>query len=309
MGADLLTYRPWRGQSHPPIYAVRPIAAVALRTIFRRKLFWALYGLGLMIFLLFFFGQYLLAWSESQLTESTVRVAGARFEPAQLVSVFRGVLKLDGRTGEMYFNFFWYQGYMIIIILALAGSILIGNDLQQGSLPFYLSKPLSRSHYVLGKCLALAVFINLLTTVPAVILFVQYGLLETSWDFFLDYAHLLAGILGYGLVLTVCLSLILVATASWVRRTVPLIMTWTALFVFCRFLAAALVDQNRLHYDPKWRLIDLWNDMNLIGKSFLGLPLGDSQPEIGWAVLVLCAVCGLSLSYLVLRIRAVEIVP
>ena len=58
MGADLLTYRPWRGQYREPLASVWPIAAVALRMIFRRKLFWALYGLGLMIFLLFFFGQY-----------------------------------------------------------------------------------------------------------------------------------------------------------------------------------------------------------------------------------------------------------
>ena len=43
-------------------------------TIFRRRLFWALYALSMMIFLLFFFGQYLLAWAQSQAGESDVRV-------------------------------------------------------------------------------------------------------------------------------------------------------------------------------------------------------------------------------------------
>ena len=33
---------------------------------FRRRLFWVLYALGLLIFLMFFFGQYLLAWAETQ---------------------------------------------------------------------------------------------------------------------------------------------------------------------------------------------------------------------------------------------------
>lgn len=305
MAAELLAYRPWRGEFNHPAASVLPISRVALRMMFRRKLFWALYGLGLMMFMFFFFGQYMLSWAETQLDENSVRIAGGKVDPIQLVHILRNVLKLDGRSGEMYSTFFWYQGYMVMVILALAGSVLVGNDLQFGSLPFYLSKPLSRSHYVLGKCLAVAVFINLLTTLPAVILFIQFGLLD-SWSFFADSWRLLAGILAYGAIVTVCLSLLLIATASLVRRTVPLIMTWTALFVFCRFLANALVD--RLRYDARWRLIDLWNDTNLIGRGLLGLEPGRDQPGLGAAALIILLVCLACLFYLVLRIRAVEIV-
>ncbi len=71
---------------------------------------------------------------------------------------------------------------MVMIVLALAGSVLIGNDFRYGSLRVaYLSKPLSRRHYLLGKGLAVAVFINLLTTLPALALFVEYGLIY-SWN-------------------------------------------------------------------------------------------------------------------------------
>src|SRR5262250_666751 len=70
--AGLLHYRPWRGEFRTPLLSVWPIARIALRMIFRRKLFWALYGLGLMIFLLYFFGQYLLSWAESQGSEGSV---------------------------------------------------------------------------------------------------------------------------------------------------------------------------------------------------------------------------------------------
>src|SRR3954465_14153318 len=99
-----------------------------------------------------------------------------------------------------------------MFVRALAGSILVGNDLRFDSLGFYLSKPLSRWHYLLGKGMAVAVFINLLTTLPALALFVQYGLVE-SWDYFFDSGHLALGILGYGAVLTVSLTLLLLATA------------------------------------------------------------------------------------------------
>jgi ABC-type transport system involved in multi-copper enzyme maturation permease subunit len=307
MGASLLHYRPWRGRFHRPAWAVWPIARISLWMIFRRKMFWVLYALGLLIFFMFFFGQYLLSWAESQTAEQSVNIGLVRAEPTRLIQILREVMRLNG-SGYTYRNFFWYQGYMVMIVLALAGSILVGNDFQFGSLPFYLSKPLSRGHYVLGKCLAVAVFVNLMTTLPALILFVQYGFLD-SWSYFIDNGRLLAGILGYGAVLTVCLSLTLVATATWLRRTVPMIMIWTTLFFFFRLLAIALVDGFR--YDPRWRLIDLWNNMYLVGNALLGMAPDSirlAEPPVYQAALILGALSTLCLIYLSLRIRAVEIV-
>jgi ABC-2 type transport system permease protein len=307
MGANLLHYRPWRGRFHTAVWSVWPIARVSLWMIFRRKIFWGLYALGLLIFFMFFFGQYLLAWAESQTAEQSVNIGLMRAEPTELIKLLREVMRLNG-SGYTYRNFFWYQGYMVMIVLALAGSILVGNDVQFGSMPFYLSKPLGRLHYLLGKCLAVAVFVNLLTTLPAVILFVQYGFLD-SWTYFIDSWRLLLGILGYGLLLTVCLSLILVATATWLRRTVPMIMIWTTLFVFFRGLAASLVDGFR--YDERWRLIDLWNNTYLVGNYLLGMApdtIRLPEPPVYQASLVLGALSSVCLIYLSLRIRAVEIV-
>jgi ABC-type transport system involved in multi-copper enzyme maturation permease subunit len=308
---DLLHYRLWRGEYRAAGASVWPIARSSLQMIFRRRLFWGLYALGMLIFLLFFFGQYLFAWAETQTSEESVRIGNfGRANPADLVRILRESLKLNG-SAETYRNFINYQGHIVMIVLALAGAILIGNDLRFGTLPFYLSKPISRWHYLLGKALAVAVFINLMTTIPAEALFIQYGVLE-SWDYFRTSARLFFGILGYGAVQTVSLCLILLATATWLRKTVPLVMTWTTLFFFCRLLANALVDG--LHFDPRWRLIDLWNDTGLIGSACLGfnqLPteqLPTNQPAWTLAALVLVGVNAACLTYLVARLRAVEIV-
>jgi ABC-type transport system involved in multi-copper enzyme maturation permease subunit len=308
MGTNLLHYRGWTGQFRGPHWAVLSIARVALSQVVRRKLFWVLYAFGLLFFFMFFFGQYLLAWTESQMDEQIVTVAFFRTNPADFVRILRTSLRIDG-SGEMYRNFFRFQGSMVVVILAMAGTILVGNDFQFGSVPFYLAKPLSPWHYLFGKCLAVAVIINLMTTLPAVVLYVQYGML-TSWDYFYHDFKLLLGILGYGLELTVCLSLMLVATAGWLRRTVPVIMAWTTVFIFFRFLAAALV--NGLQMSPRWRLIDLWNDTYLIGNAWLGVAADriwpPRQPAVAEAEIVLGVVCLLCLIYLTLRIRAVEIV-
>jgi ABC-type transport system involved in multi-copper enzyme maturation permease subunit len=297
MGASLLHYRPWRGSFRDPHWAVWPIARTGLGIMFRRKLFWGLYALSLLFFAMFFFGQYLLAYAE---TENM---------PTWLLEQSRRGLHLDG-SGTMYANFFRFQGSMVVIVLALAGSILIGNDFHFGSMPFYLSKPLGRWHYLGGKFLAGAVFINLMTTVPALVLYLQYGMI-TSWDYFVDEFGLLLGILAYGLELTVALGLLLLAMASWVRRTIPLIMVWTAVFFFLRIVAGALVFQ--LQFSPRWRLIDFWNDTWLVGNALLGIPRGSMwppgpQPPTLDALLVLVGVSVACVMYLSRRIRAVEIV-
>jgi ABC-type transport system involved in multi-copper enzyme maturation permease subunit len=286
-----------------------PIARVALGQLFRRRLFWVLYALALMVFLMFFFGQYLMSWATSQLEESNVRVVGmVRANPKFLVRLFSEALKLNG-SAETFRNFFSFEAYNVMIVLAFAGAVLIGNDLRFGSLPFYLAKPISRWDYLVGKGLAVAVFVNLFTTLPAVVLWVQYGLLE-DWDYFVDNAHLLVGILGYGVVLTICLTSVLLATATWLRRTVPLIMTWTILFFFCRLLGGALVD--RLHLDARWRLIDIWNSTWLLGNTMLQVDPSrirpSPQPEWYEAALAVAVVSIACLAYLITRLRAVEIV-
>ncbi|MBX9581969.1 MAG: ABC transporter permease subunit, partial [Gemmataceae bacterium] len=179
-----------------------------------------------------------------------------------------------------------------------------------GSLPFYLAKPIGRWHYVLGKGLAVGAVVNLYTTLPAVLLWVEAGLLYDWQTYYLDNLHLLAGVVGYGLVLTACLGLLTVAAAVWVRRTVPLVMVWMGVFVLLRLIAVWLLDG--LKADERWRLIDLWNDLYLCGAWCLGINPPDLRPQpqpAYWeAAAVVGGVCAGCLLYLRRRVQAVEIV-
>jgi ABC-type transport system involved in multi-copper enzyme maturation permease subunit len=310
----LLRYRPWRGELGHPTWAALAIARTALGLLLRRRLFWALYAICVLNFLFFFFGQYLQVWLEGQLGQQLLRVRLGGEAPEMrlttdgLFKFLRETLKLNG-TGETFRNYFVFQGSMLTIILALAGSILVGNDFHYGTLPFYLAKPIHRWHYIGGKCLAVGVFINLVATVPALVLFAQFGMLE-DWNYYLEKWYLAVGILGYGLVLTLGLSPLLVATAVAVRRTVPLVMVWMTLFSLAPILASVLVDA--LQFSPRWRLIDIWNSTFLVGQWCLGIKhvdiKPDPQPEFWEAALALGAVVSVCLIYLQRRIRGVEIV-
>jgi hypothetical protein len=236
--------------------------------------------------------------------------------------VRQGLKVLNG-SQETFAYFFNYQGVMTLVILALAGSALVGSDFVQRSLTFYLAKPIQPRHYVAGKCLAVALIVHLITTVPALGLFAQHGLAD--WPYFIDadyfIAHglgtgpggwqLLLGILGYGLLASVFLSIVLVALASVLHRTMPLILGWVALFLFPRLVAGILVDG--LRYDERWRLIDLWNNLGIVGRGCLGFPperlgLPGPQPTMLAAGLTLLGVCIACLILLHRQTRSAPIV-
>jgi ABC-type transport system involved in multi-copper enzyme maturation permease subunit len=303
----LLRYRPWRGVPRGPLFASAALARVSLKLMVRRKLLWGLFALGLLVFFFFFYAQYLVVWITNQLATETVRFAGIPVTIGNLTK-FLDRLHLNG-TAHTFGNFVWFQGYVLVIVLALAGSVLVGNDFFHGSLPFYLSKPIGRWHYVLGKCLAVGTIINVLTTLPAVLLWLEAGLLYDWKSYYFDNLDLLAGIIGYGLTLAVSLSLLVVATAVWLRRTAPLVMVWMGLFALLPMLAGWVVSAT---HDERWRLIDLWNDLYLCGLSCLGAAhetvRPQPQPDYWQAWAAVGAVAVACAAYLRCRIQAVEIV-
>ncbi len=315
---QLLHYRSWQGEFHSPWWSVWPIMRVSLGVLLRRKLFWVLYAFGLLLFLMFFFGTFLLAWAESQmvLTANQFKMA----EPGGMLRGIRRMLKVLNGGQDTFQYFFAYQGGIVVVTMALVGSIMVGNDFTFKSLVFYLSKPIGRWHYIFGKCLAVFLVVQMMTTLPALVLYAQHVFDDWSYltdvDYFADSGGpggvpLLLGIIAYGSILSVFLSILLAATASWMRSTMPLIMVWVSLFFFLRFLANILVDSVKL--DARWRLIDLWNNLTLLGQACLGyyhesVSKDRPQPEFWEAGLVLAGVCVICLIYLNHRTQGVEIV-
>lgn len=305
---SLLRHRAWRGTLHGPMWASLALARASLTILFRRRLYWGLFALSLMVFFFFFYGQYLVFWITTQFGGESVPIAAFKVSVKDLTR-FLGRFALDGSV-HTFGNFIWFEGYVVVIVLALAGSVLVGNDFFHGSLPFYLSKPIGRRHYVLGKCLAIGCFINIITTIPAILLWLQAGLLYDWKSYYLDNLHLLGGVLAYGAILTVCLSLLVMATAVWLRQTAPLVMVWMGVFVLMRMLAGWLVDGMKA--DERWRLIDLWNDLYLLGLWCLGADRSTirpaEQPAFWEAAAVVIGVCAACLLYLRKRVQAVDVV-
>jgi len=289
MQLDQAGYRTIELRRHSPWWSCLSIVRVGLGLIFRRWVFWTLIGLGLLNFLFHFAFIYLKA-------NLSVQNEG--------IAKFLDNYKVTG-TGQAYADFMFGQATICALLLAFAGSTLIGNDYRQGGMIFYLSRRIGKWQYIVGKLLTIAAVVTIVTTLPALILYLEYGMLSNSFQYFIDNPKVLRGILGYGAVLAVVQSLMIFAIAAWVPRTVPLVMTWLGLFVLLKGLADAMraIDGNRY-----WLLLGFWDDMHRLGRWCFG-SLDESRiPTAGYCLGVLSAVCVISLLLIVRRVRAVEVV-
>ena len=290
-GLESIRYRGWSEHLRPAWLAIWPIATTGLRLVLRRKLYWLILALGLFHFL-FFFAVIYLKWQ--------IRVENPGF--AQFVD---RVLESATGAGKTYRDFLSKQGLVTMVLLALAGEVLVGGDFQHGGLTFYLSRRVGRLHYLLGKLLAIGLLVAMVTTLPALVLYLEYGLLGDGWAYFRDEWRILLGIFGYGLAMAATLSLLLMAMAAWLRTTVPMVMGWACVFVLAPALGRLL---SVTYHQPRWQLLALWRDIYLLGTwCFNALSPKESLllAPASWLVL---AVAVVSLAAIVPTIRAVKVV-
>ena len=106
----LLRYRPWRGTPRGPLYASAAMARASLKLLFRRRLMWGLFALGLLVFFFFFYAQYLVVWITQPARHRDGAVRGHPGDRGNLTR-FLDRLALNG-TAHTFGNFIWFQGYV-----------------------------------------------------------------------------------------------------------------------------------------------------------------------------------------------------
>src|SRR5690606_15546655 len=142
------------GRLRSPWLSSLAIVKVALLQVFRRKSYWVVIGLGLLQFVVFF----AIIYAVTQLGAFKSRV----LERLNFVAEPNGDVENNG-----YLMFMERQSLVVMMLLAFAGSLLVGSDFRLKSLPFYLSRRIDRRHYIVGKLLAVSAIVALMTVIPA----------------------------------------------------------------------------------------------------------------------------------------------
>lgn len=292
---DRAHYHAWGGKLGSPWLAALALTRVTLMQVVRRKAYWFVVLLGLGNFLKAAVGVYVLA--QFSLPPQMRDVMLERFG-------FSADAKSGQETG--YTRFMDQQSLVVMLLLAFSGSLLVGADFRQQAMPFYLSRRIDRRHYIGGKLIAISALILLVTVAPTIVLFIEYGLLTSSFDYWWENVSVLGAIFGYGLVLCGVLSTLLAAISAWLERAGPIAIAWCSLFMLLNRLAPLLAEPFK---DDTWLLIDPWYDMHCVSALFFGKHAPAEQRELApQAAAVLFLICSLAMAALVRRVRAVDVV-
>ena len=194
---------------------------------------------------------------------------------------------------------FFFGGLMTLIV----GPGLVSPDLANGGLPLYLSRPLSRTGYAVGKMATLAALISLITWVPGLFLFFLQSCLE-GWAWFAENAYIAAAIvLGAGIWI-VTISLLAMAASAVARRKVIAQTFLLGVIIFGTIAGQAVNNMFQTKLGFVFALPEL---MHTIWEGLFQVPLQAQLPTpLAWAAVL--AVCGLSSLVLARKLRAFEVV-
>lgn len=107
------------------------------------------------------------------------------------------------------------QQYAILFIALLAGTGSISEDIRSNALLIYLSRPLIKADYLLGKWMGIFIPVYSATVVPALILYIFFALTFTSKGFLKSDPYLILHMLIATLIPPIVHSSLLIGFSAW----------------------------------------------------------------------------------------------
>ncbi len=228
------------------------------------------------------------------ITDNDILIAALSLKPGLIPPI----------DGSFFYSYCVVQGTMALLLTTLIGPNLIAPDLANGALCLYLSRPISRTQYILGKMTVLLSLQSLITWIPGLLLFI----IKTEVTGF-DWARNNAWLVGA----TVIGLSIWIVFLSLIALTLSALVKWRiaagALILGIFFAGAGFGDAiNGILHTNYGTVIDLSEVMRIIWAYLFRHGYMDTNLTTFQAGSVLFIVCALCLAMLARRIRAFEVV-
>ena len=207
-------------------------------------------------------------------------------------------------TPKLFRDFFGWQDFFVFIITVYVGSGLIANDRRANALQIYLSKPLARSEYILGKAAVLIAFLLSITLVPAMLLLLLQVLFSGSFEFIRKNLFLIPAIGTASLLQSLLAAFTMLALSSLSKsaRFVAIMYAGIIFFTLAIFgVLSAITASTRL----SWVALGA-NLQQVIDVIFRQTPRYQTPWQV--SLIVTVALIALSISVLERRVRGVEVV-
>jgi ABC-type transport system involved in multi-copper enzyme maturation permease subunit len=216
----------------------------------------------------------------------------------------RNPVPIDGTWFVMYLA---VQSWLGFFLTAWCAPGLISQDLANNALPLYLSRPLSRPEYLLGKIMVLATLLSCVTWIPALVLYLlQAGMEGHGWGW--DNIRIAGDILVCAWLFIALISLVSMALSVWMKWRLTATAAMLAVFFVVPGFGVAIDQVLRVHWG---RLLSLPFDVMLTWAYMFGVEdrfrgAGDVPVWEAWATVLM--VCWLAVLLLNKRLRAKEVV-
>lgn len=207
-------------------------------------------------------------------------------------------------SAQTFRDFFDYQSIFVFLVTVTLGAVSIAEDRRANALQIYLSKPLTRLEYIVGKLSVLMAFILFITWVPAILLLLVEIMFAGNFTFFVNNVFLLPAMTVFGLIEALMVSMCILALSSLSTNSRFVGILFTALIFFSDAVYGVLRGVTG-STSVSW--VAFSNNLAQVGDVIFRVPLRFETPWVVSLAVVLGLV-GLSAFILERRIRGVEIV-
>jgi len=210
---------------------------------------------------------------------------------------------MNALTSQFFMILFSWQALPAFLVALIVSPSLVAADLANGALPLYLSRPIDRPDYVLGKAAVLAILLSPMTWVMGLAIFGLQAYLEGgSWGID-NYRIGLAYLVGH-VTWIVVISMLTLAISAWVRfKPVARGALFGIIFILAGFATAV----NGVTGTSWGDLLNLVRAINSVVLSLFGAPTPSGLPVLyNWLTLVAATLASLWL--LNRKLRAHEVI-
>jgi ABC-2 type transport system permease protein len=207
-------------------------------------------------------------------------------------------------THETFRDFFDVQTIFLFFVTIYVGAGLVANDRRANALQIYLSKPLTRTEYIVGKLAVLLVFLLGVTWLPAMLLLFMQVMFSGNLTFVRNNAFLVPAITLFAFIQVFTASFAVLALSSMSRSSRFVAIMYAGLIFFTAAMYNAL---RAMTGRSSFAWLSPSDSLDIIANAIFRVRSGYDLP-VSVAFLSIAVIIAASIVILEKRVRGVEVV-
>jgi ABC-2 type transport system permease protein len=211
-----LTYRNYDGPMNPPLHRWWVVALSTIKTNIKKPAFWVTFGFMVLIYFIYA----LVFYFTVNVTGNLAGTMGGA-NPEQAKEMTERIAPLKGPS-NIYAQFLWLalsqsQFFLFLMTLTIgAGSIAADN--QANALLVYLSKPLTRRDYLVGKWMGVFLLLATSYMLPPFLLYLFYVTGYYQQGFLRDHPTMFPKLLLASMIAPMVHTSLIIGLSSWSKN-------------------------------------------------------------------------------------------